>query len=193
MNIWTKLLMEIPVKLVLITSLLTVSMTHAEESDSDKIERAKSAAPISVSALATVIDTDGRVLSEGTNGWTCLPDTLPGDKAPMCNDQTWMKMMQAIGQQKPFATDKIGISYMLQGEPTGSGVSNSTPYHADHQNAEDYVETGPHIMIIVPKAMLSEITDDPNVGGPYVMWGDTDYAHIMIPVSLDGKQVKTKK
>jgi hypothetical protein len=71
---------------------------------------------------------------------------------------------------------------MLQGD-RGSGVSNSDPYHPDPKNADDYVETGPHLMIIVPKEMLKGMTDDPSTGGPYVMWGDTPYAHIMVPVS----------
>ncbi|MDN3653101.1 hypothetical protein QWY77_10100 [Thalassotalea ponticola] len=168
------------------------SFSVAEDSILDKISRAKSAAPAQISDNATIIDTDGTVLQKGSNEWTCLPDTLPGDKAPMCNDATWMAMMNAIANKQPFKADKIGISYMLQGEPSGSGVSNSTPYHADHGAADDYVETGPHIMIIVPKALLQHITSDPRVGGPYVMWGDTDYAHIMIPTSLDGKHIVTK-
>ena len=62
-------------------------------------------------------------------------------------------------------------------------MSNATPYHPDHKNAEDYTETGPHLMIIVPKELLQGITDDPSQGGPYVMWGDTPYAHIMVPVA----------
>ena len=37
-------------------------------------------------------------------------------------------------------------------------------------------------MLIAPKALLSGITDDPYAGGPYVMWRDTPYAHLMIPV-----------
>ncbi len=85
------------------------------------------------------MDSDGTILKEGTNGWTCLPDTMQGDKAPMCNDATWMEMMAAVGSQSDFVADKIGISYMLQGEPTGSGVSNSSPYHPNHKQAEDYV------------------------------------------------------
>ena len=32
---------------------------------------------------------------------------------------------------------------------------------------------------------LKGISDDPGTGGPYVMWGDTPYAHIMVPVALD--------
>lgn len=153
----------------------------AEESLEDKIARAKSAAPAHISEDATII-VDGEVVEEGSNGWTCLPDTMPGDKAPMCNDAVWMELLNAVGNQAEFSTDRIGISYMLQGEPPGSGVSNSNPYHADHQSAEDYVETGPHLMIVVPKAMLEGMTDDPRHGGPFVMWKDTPYAHIMVPV-----------
>lgn len=165
---------------------LTVAMAPlallADETLEDKIARAKSAAPAHISDDATVV-VDGEVVVEGTNGWTCLPDTMPGDGAPMCNDAVWMELLSAVGSKSEFTTDRIGISYMLQGEPEGSGVSNSDPYHHDHRNADDYVETGPHLMIVVPKAMLEGITDDPETGGPYVMWKDTDYAHIMVPVS----------
>lgn len=171
--------------------LLSGSVT-AGDTVEDKIKRAKSAAPPAVSAEATVMDTDGTILAEGSNGWTCLPDTMTGDKAPMCNDAEWMEMMGAVATQADYTADRIGISYMLQGEPMGSGVSNSTPYHHDHANAEDYVETGPHMMIIVPKQMLKGITSDPSGGGPYVMWGETPYAHIMIPVALEGKGVVTR-
>jgi hypothetical protein len=31
--------------------------------------------------------------------------------------------------------------------------------------------------------MLEGITDDPSQGGPWVMWRDTPYAHIMVPVT----------
>lgn len=157
----------------------------AEDSTEEKIARAMSSAPAAVSAEATIVDSDGTVLREGSNGWTCMPDTMPGDKAPMCNDEVWMKLMMAVGSQADFETDRIGISYMLQGEPPGSGTSNSTPYHPDRLNADDYVETGPHLMIVVPKEMLNGLSDDFTTGGPYVMWGDTPYAHIMIPVALE--------
>jgi hypothetical protein len=91
-------------------------------------------------------------------------------------------MLAAVGAKAPYAATHIGISYMLQGEPDGSGVSNSDPYHPNPTEADDYVETGPHLMIIVPKAALSGLNDDPSAGGPYVMWKDTDYAHLMVPV-----------
>ena len=146
-----------------------------------KIAYARSAAPVSVGAGATVV-IEGEVVAEGNNGWTCLPDTMPGDGAALCIDAVWGEMMAAVGAKQPFKATSLGISYMLLGEPEGSGVSNSTPYHEDPVHAHDYVETGPHIMVILPKEMLEGITTDPSSGGPYVMWKDTDYAHIMIPV-----------
>jgi hypothetical protein len=107
---------------------------------------------------------------------------MPGDNAPMCNDDVWMKLMTAVGNKTDFQTDRIGISYMMKGD-IGAGVSNSTPYHPDPKKADDYTETGPHLMIVVPKELLKGITDDPSTGGPYVMWKDTPYAHIMVPVT----------
>ncbi len=164
----------------------------AGDSVEAKIKRAKSAAPPAVSDNATVMDTDGTILVEGSNGWTCLPDTKPGDHAPMCNDEVWMKLMGMMMGGPEYVPDRVGISYMMQGEPDGAGVSNSDPAHPDPQSADDYVETGPHLMIVVPKDMLKGITDDPSSGGPYVMWGETPFAHIMIPVALEGKGVVTK-
>ena len=160
---------------------LHVSLSYADESKKMKIQRAMSAAPTAISGNALILDSDGSVLKQGDNGWTCLPDTLPNDKNPICNDATWMKALQALGTKSPFTADRIGISYMLKGD-YGAGVSNSDPYHNNHKSAKDYVETGPHLMIIVPKEMLKGLPSDPSYGGPYVMWGDTPYAHIMLPI-----------
>ena len=169
---------------VFLIFLMVAGTAIAEESAQEKIDRAMSAAPAAISANATIMNGDGTILREGSNGWTCMPDTMPGDKAPMCNDALWMKMMMAVGSKADFQADRIGISYMLAGD-IGAGVSNSDPYHPDRAHAEDYTETGPHMMIIVPKEMLKGITDDPSTGGPYVMWGDTPYAHIMVPVAAE--------
>lgn len=162
----------------LIIGLLLAFPVHLLASE-DRIAHARSAAPDSISANATII-VDGEVVEEGSNGWTCMPDTLPGDNNPMCNDGMWMEMLTAVGQQADYTASGIGISYMLQGDK-GAGVSNSDPY-ADHANAHDYVETGAHLMLLVPKELLEGITDDPSQGGPWVMWGDTPYAHIMVPL-----------
>jgi len=161
--------------------LISTGITIAGDDINKLIAQAKTAAPASLAANATIVN-NGKVLVEGNNGWTCSPNTMPNDGNPMCNDAMWVEMMNAVGNKKPFTAKGIGFSYMLRGD-YGSGVSNSDPYHPDHKNAPDYVETGPHLMIIVPKELLKGITDDPKSGGPYVMWKDTPYAHIMVPVS----------
>ena len=148
----------------------------------EKIAHARAAAPTAVSAAATIV-IDGEVVVEGSNGWTCMPDVMPGDSSAVCIDATWGEMMAAVGAKAPFKATGLGLSYMLLGDPPGGGVSNSTPFADPHQDAMDYVETGPHLMLIAPKEMLAGYTDDPAAGGPYVMWGDTDYAHLMIPVN----------
>ena len=162
-----------------VTLLLISTLPMLAVAGGHRVAHAQSAAPASISADATVI-VEGEVVKEGTNGWTCMPDVLPGDNAPMCNDAVWMEMLTAVGAKADYTPSAIGISYMLQGD-IGSGVSNSDPY-ADHANAEDYVETGPHLMIIVPKELMEGITDDPSQGGPWIMWGDTPYAHVMVPL-----------
>jgi len=166
---------------MLVAILLVSVNSYSEEAVADKIIRAQSAAPAEISKNATIVDMDGKVLKKGTNGWTCLPGTLTGDEKPMCNDEVWMKMMKAIASKSDFKTDSIGISYMLQGDAM---VSNSDPYATDQKNGDVWVQEGPHLMIIVPKELLRGLTDDPFNGGPYVMWKDTPYAHIMIPVKV---------
>jgi hypothetical protein len=74
--------------------------------------------------------------------------------------------------------DKVGISYMLAGD---SGASNSDPYAEGR--TDDWVVSGPHIMIIVPDpAMLAGVPTDPENGGPWIMWQGTEYAHVMVPL-----------
>jgi len=145
------------------------------------IAHARAAAPAAVSSGATIV-VQGTVVVEGNNGWTCMPDTMPGDGAAICIDAEWGKMFAAMMAKESYKASGIGISYMLLGEPPGSGVSNSDPYNENPVHAHDYVETGPHLMIILPKEMLAGLNSDPSTGGPYVMWKDTDYAHLMIPV-----------
>ncbi len=145
------------------------------------IAHARAAAPATVSANATIV-VNGEVVVEGNNGWICMPEVMPGDGSAVCVDATWGEMMAAVGAKAPFKATSLGLSYMLLGDPSGGGVSNATPFSENHSSAKDYVETGPHLMLIAPKELLEGMTDDPSAGGPWVMWGDTDYAHIMIPI-----------
>lgn len=95
----------------------------ASEDTQALVAKARSAAPPSISDNATII-VKGKQIVKGSNGWTCLPDTFPDDGMPMCNDAVWMEMLDALINKKDFKADRIGISYMLQGD-LGAGVSNS--------------------------------------------------------------------
>ncbi|MDD2320915.1 MAG: hypothetical protein PHO83_12800 [Geobacteraceae bacterium] len=144
-----------------------------------KIARAMEAAPDSVTKNATIIDADGTVLRQGTNGWQCLPASAVGTY-PMCIDEVWMRFMTAVPKKADFKTEKVGIAYMLAGD---DNINNADPYDTKPDPGEVWVQEGPHLMIIVPDpAMLEGLPDDPYKGGPYVMWKGTPYAHIMIPV-----------
>lgn len=153
----------------------------SEESITEKVARASSAAPSDLSSKATIVDVDGSVIKQGESDWNCMPGipVIPGDKHPMCNDSVWRDLLKAAATGAPFEADRIGISYMLKGDAM---VSNSNPAATDPENGDVWVQEGPHIMIVVPKASLKGLSDDPYNGGPYVMWKDTPYAHIMVPV-----------
>lgn len=155
---------------------------EAQEADREaKIQRAMEAAPPAISHEAKIIDVDGTVLRDGSNGWTCITEVAPGYGYPMCNDEVWMELRRAILEQSDFSTDRIGISYMLAGD---AAVNNDDPYDTEREEGEVWVEEGPHLMIAVPDpAMLELVPSDPHQGGPYVMWGGTPYAHIMVPVA----------
>ncbi|NNE59568.1 MAG: hypothetical protein HKN35_01585 [Woeseia sp.] len=169
--------------LTLFASILVSGMALAEdESKATKIARAESAAPPSVSANATIIDVDGTVLREGSNGWTCIPGVplIPGDKHPMCNDATWSAWLAAVAAGEEFSTDTIGYSYMLQGDAM---VHNHDPSATEPDDSGHWVQEGPHLMLLLPTSVsLDGMNNDPNVAGPYVMWGGTPLRHIMVPV-----------
>jgi len=78
--------------LILGIYLFGTGIAFADEGNTKLIAKAKSAAPASLSDNATVI-INGNVTVKGSNGWICMPDTMPSDGMPMCNDALWMKML----------------------------------------------------------------------------------------------------
>jgi len=161
-------------------AIAAVAYAATEPSKQAQIDRAMQAAPASISEHAAIMTSDGTMLRQGSNGWTCMPDAGAGSTHPMCNDAVWMELMAAVGKQAPFETTRIGISYMLAGD---DHVNNADPFDTQQDPGEVWVQEGPHLMIVVPKAALAGVSDDPDNGGPYVMWKDTPYAHIMVPVA----------
>jgi len=159
-----------------------VLLSPPAAADEKLIESALSAAPASLAQGAAVMNWDGTVLRQGTNGWTCLPDVPDnGANDPWCVDDAWLDLLDALKNKTQPTYTKVGIAYMLQGD---GPVSNTDPYATAKTSDADWVEgLGAHLMILVPdKKMLAGISHDPHNGGPWIMWPDTPYAHIMIPI-----------
>ncbi len=153
---------------------------------SDPIASAESAAPAAIAHNASVVTVDANgamtTVRKGTNGWTCMPDApdTPGPD-PMCFDANAGKWVAAWAGHKPPATDAAGLMYMLEG---GTDASNTDPYATKPTGQNDWVKTGPHIMIVGSKDILAghPTGAKPDTSVPYVMWAGTPYAHLMVPV-----------
>ena len=158
----------------------------APANPSDPVQSALSAAPEAIAREAAVMapNPDGSMksLREGKNGWTCMPDNpaTPGPD-PMCMDSNAMKWAEAwLGHKTPPA-DNVGLAYMLTG---GTDASNTDPYGKQPADGADWVKTGPHVMVVGSDS-LNKIYpggDKPDASKPYVMFGGTPYAHLMIPI-----------
>jgi hypothetical protein len=172
--------------LVFAGTVLSAAPAGAEMSRDEIIRKALSAAPPQLADEATVVGSDGKVLKEGTGGFTCmLTPQVPTGGAPMCADKTWMPWADAWLNNKPYAgPERVGVAYMLAGDSAEGGASNTDPFAKTPTAGNQWVVEGPHIMLIVPdETQLSGIPDDPNTGGPYVMWKGTPFAHVMMPVA----------
>jgi hypothetical protein len=154
-----------------------------------KIQNAMSAAPGAIARDATIVDWpapggDLAVLRKGSNDWTCYPDwTVSPGNDPECNDpvmEAWFRALLA-GEKEPPPITGPGISYMLMG---GSDPSNTDPTATAPAPGEDWVNSGPHIMLLVPGGFdAKQFSTDPRSGGPYIMWESTAYEHVMLPVA----------
>jgi len=160
-------------------------------SDAAKIARAMSAAPPEISRKATILDigADGQMkqLRAGTNGWVCMTE---GSGAPMCLDTEWQGWADAMMNKADPQIKNVGIAYMLKGD---NGASNTDPYAEKATVDNQWIVSGPHVMILTPDtALLDALPTDPNTGGPWVMWKGTKYAHIMVPTAAMPKQPAAK-
>ena len=147
---------------------------------SDPLADALSAAWPGMMADATVVDWEGNVLKEGSNGYTCLPTPpMLSGTAPMCMDDEWMKWAGAWQNKQDYEAETLGISYMLAGD---EGASNIDPYAEGPTEDNEWIVEGAHLMILAPTELLDKFPTDPYNGGPYVMWKGTPYAHLMVPI-----------
>jgi hypothetical protein len=171
-------------------ALWTLGSAHGADrkplSDAAKIANALTAAPPTVSRTASVIEMneDGtmKTLRKGSGAWTCVPDdpSTPGDD-PMCLDPNAMEWLHAY-MAKAAPPDKVGFIYMLKG---GWDFSNTDPFATAPHNGKPTI-TGPHVMVVGPAVKslpgYDRTGEGVNTAVPYVMWKDTPYEHLMVPV-----------
>jgi hypothetical protein len=154
-----------------------------------EIPRALSAAPPAIAAHATVEEGGKRghwvVLRPGANGWTCIPRSN-GDPEPLpaCFDANGIAFIRALNHGRSPDPRKPGLSYMLRG---GSAWSNVDPSASRlPAGSKDYIHIPPHIMIL--DSTLANQSDlplhetNPDTHAPFVMFGGTKYAILIIPV-----------
>ena len=145
------------------------------------IKSAMAAAPVEIAKDATIVNGEMKVIRQGTNGWTCMPDlpTSPGTD-PMCLDKNGMEWANALMTKAQPPKGKMGIGYMLMG---GSDASNTDPFATKPPAGGKWVDTGPHMMVLNIGDMFTGYpTTATNTKAPYVMFPGTPYAHLMIPV-----------
>jgi hypothetical protein len=136
------------------------------------------------SGAADIALADGkiRVVRQGTNQFTCMADNpnTPGPD-PMCADRNAMEWVEAWLNKKEPPKNKVGFMYMLAG---GTDASNTDPHAQKPEANNNWVETGAHVMIVGAKGLLDVYprSPKPDTSVPYVMWPDTPYEHLMIPV-----------
>jgi hypothetical protein len=153
----------------------------ASTTDADFIAKVMTGAPPSIVKGATIVAMDKagamRTVQKGSNDFTC---TVIPDGTPMCTDKNGWDWMGAYMAHKA-PPNKIGFAYMLAGD---AGASNTDPFAAASTAQNHWVKSGPHVMILGPaaKGLGYSRTADADPTKPYVMWADTPYEHVMIPV-----------
>jgi len=96
-----------------------------------------------------------RTIRKGSNHFTCMPDNpaTPGPD-PMCMDQNALAWVTAWVEHKDPPKGKVGFSYMLAG---GTDASNTDPYAQKPEASNNWIQTGPHVMIVGAKEMVGAI------------------------------------
>jgi len=159
------------------------------------------AAPPYIGDGATIVGGDGEVKRQGTNEWTCLagngrarPESgWPSVHvaSPICADPEGMKWIQAYVGGKTPKLERDTIIYMQAGD---EGYDNTDPSVIEEKDAKpgQWIESGGHVMLMPkdPKT-VNRFAADFNSGNPYVMFGGTPYAHLMIPT--DGSYYQYQK
>ncbi len=165
-------------------SLTTKPLAPAATAD-EQIQNIKTASPTTIIAGATLLGYPAEeggemvVLREGTNGWVCHPDVqaTPRNDAG-CDDAA---TTAGFNQGDMRAVSQPGITYMLSG---GSDASSVDPGLAAPAPGEAWVTAPSRIVLAVPGGFdPATFTTDPKAGYPYIMFNDTPFERLVIPLA----------
>lgn len=123
------------------------------------------------------------VLREGESDWNCYPNSpLTPANDPACLDPVARTWEDAFGARvTPPELTSVGFAYMLQGGNASPDLANV--FATVPPAGQEWMVVGPHLMMYLPAKLLdlANFPTDPSTGGPWLMWGDTPYGHVMIP------------
>ena len=152
-----------------------------------QIANAMSAAPMAIAKDATILGFPRKAKS-----WCCCEKAQtagpvsPTGRPRLPTTPCAMTLSGRPGMdafligEDPEATQP-GLSYMLQG---GDDTSNVDPFARCPAEGEEWVSTPAHLMMLLPGNFDSAVlTTDHESGFPYIMWDETPYEHLMIPVA----------
>jgi hypothetical protein len=180
---------------IMLVALLEICAAAVGQTPKDsEISQALSAAPAAIAsgAAVAVMDAKGNLteLRPGSNGWTCLtphidplhPDSI--EHHPACFDKYGLEWIEAYVVGRHPNPEHAGYSYMLQGGSSWSNTDPSANRLAPGQ--KDFIRMPPHIMILNAKVADSSGFPTgqpvPDTHKPFVMFGGTPYALLIIPV-----------
>jgi hypothetical protein len=174
--------------------ILVIGTAGQSSKPESEISKALSAAPPSVAAQASIIilkeHGEREQLRAGTNGWTCMiqdPNAHDDGIAhhPACFDKYGLEWTDDYLAGRKPNPNHVGYSYMLEG---GSSWSNTDPKAKKlSPGQKDYIRIPPHIMIlnarIADSSGFPSSQAEPDTHKPFVMFGGTPYALLIIPVN----------
>ena len=170
-------------------SLTTRPLAPTASAD-EQIQNMKTAASAAIIAGATLLGYPAEeggamvVLREGTNGWTCHPD----DQATPRNDAGCDDAGATAGRDNgdTRAITQPGISYMLSG---GSDASSVDPALSAPAPGEEWMAAPSRIVLTAPGGFdPAAFTTDSKAGYPYIMFNDTPYEQLVIPLAAVPEQ-----
>lgn len=88
--------------------------------------------------------------------------------------------ISAMRAKKKPGLKAMGIAYMLNGD---QWVSNTSPSAKGPEPGNEWHHVAGSMMLAFPqRSALYGISSKPTPDAPYIMWVDTPYAHVMVPM-----------